>query len=279
MGFLAGVRAKIDNMRKIIKYTKNPLACMLAYVFHRKKGIKFRWEFFGDFDWKSIWFILELAEAKWYLCDHSNDLFTFTDGKLKFVAPSFDKIGALIEKPNPYHCFDYRSAVVLDIGAFTGDSIILFLKWGAKKVIAYEPVPENVKLIRQNAEINKFEDKVTVMPYGVAGRKGDAEFRYDDFNKGFGFKLGIHKISLPCVPFEEVLEGTEDVSIAKVDCEGCEKHLLEVNEIRIPRWIIEVHDPHFLPSLVNHFEGKGFDVHAEKHGSLFMVRATLKSRA
>jgi FkbM family methyltransferase len=276
MALLVKVRAKIDNIRIIIKHTKSPIACILAYVLRRKQKIEFRWKFVGDFDWNQIWFILQLADAGWFLYNRDNDLFTFTDGKLKFVAPSYDSVSTLIEKPSPYRCFDYKGAVVLDIGAFTGDSIILFLKWGAKKVIAYEPVPENVKLIKSNIEINKLEGKVTVIPYAVASRKGCIEFSYDYFNKGFGSKPGRNRISLPCISFEDVLAGTHDVSIAKVDCEGCERHLLEISEIRIPRWIIEVHDIQLLPLLVKHFEGKGFDVHVEHQGICSMLRATLR---
>jgi hypothetical protein len=60
MSFLAKIQGKIDNLRRIIKYTKNPQNCILAYAFHKRGKIKFRWGFSGDFDWGSIWFALAL---------------------------------------------------------------------------------------------------------------------------------------------------------------------------------------------------------------------------
>lgn len=263
MTFTVKIRAKTDNLRRIIKYTKNPLNCILAYAFHNKKRIKFRWGFSGDFDWKSIWFILKLAEAEWCLCDHK-DLFAFTDGKFSFYVSNFDDVGSLIDKPSPLHCFDYRNAVVLDVGAFTGDSVVLFFKWGARKVIAYEPVPKNVKLMKLNVKVNKLEEKVTVMPYAVSDEKGFAEFSYDDFDNSFGLNPGKFKIKFPSVSFEQVLNRIEDVDIAKVNCEGCEKHLLEVNDLRIHRWVIQVHHAYLLPLLINHFKNRGFDVAVNK---------------
>jgi len=274
----AKLQAKIDNFRRIIKYTKKPLSCIFTYALHKKGRIIFRWGFSADLDWGSIWFVLMLADGGWYLCDRNADFFAFTDGKFKFVATGPSKIGVLIEKPNPYHCFNYRNAVVLDIGAFSGDTLILFFKWGAKKVIAYEPVPENVKLIRLNAEVNKLEDRVTVMPYAVSNRSGYMKFDYDEFGQPFGFKLGKYKIELPSMSIRRVLSKAEDVDIAKVDCEGCEKHLLEVSDLRIPKWIIEVHYAHLLPSLVKHFKSERYDVYVEQHGNFFMLRAILKRR-
>jgi len=268
--------AKINDFYRIIKYTKTPLNCILAYALNRKERIKFRWGFSGNFDWRSTWFFIALADMGWYLYDRDKNFFKFTDGKLKFAVSSLSKVGALIEKPNPYHCFDYRNAVVLDIGAFSGDTLVLFFKWRAKKVIAYEPVAENIKLIKLNTQINKLEDKVTVMPYAVSNRSGYIEFDYDDFGVGFGLKLGKYKIKLPSISVKEVLSRAEEVDIAKVDCEGYEKHLLEVSDIRIPKWIIEVHHAHLLPSLVNYFKNKGFDVYAKQHGNVFTIRAILK---
>jgi FkbM family methyltransferase len=203
---------------------------------------------------------------------------TFTDGKFKFRVTSPSKIGVLIAKPNPFHCFDYRDATVLDIGAFSGDTLILFFKWGAKRVIAYEPVPENVKLIRLNTEINNLGDRVTVIPYAVSDRNGYVEFSYDEYKESFGLKRGKYKIKLLSISIREVLSGAEDVDVAKVNCEGCEKYLLEVDDLRIPKWIIQVHHADLLAPLVNHFESKGFDVCITPCGIFFMLRAILKEQ-
>ena len=69
---------------------------------------------------------------------------------------------------------------------------------------------------------------------------------------------GDKEITLPCKPIDEVLKGSFD--IAKFDCEGCEKYLAEVDELKIPRWIIEVHSLKTLKNLVKHFSDRGYNV-------------------
>lgn len=269
MNFIVKLQIKIDVLRRIIKYIKNPWKCVLAYVVHKNQRIKFRWGFSGNLPWDSMRFALIVADKGWYLCDCNENFLMFTDGKLKFMATNYSKMGIIAQKPDLYQCFDYKNATVLDIGAFSGDSLILFFKWGAKRVTAYEPVPENVKLIKLNVKINKLENKVTIMPYAVSDRNGYVKFSYNQFDQAFGLRPGKYKIELPCVSIREIVNKAKDVNIAKVDCEGCERYLLKVDNLRIPNWIIEVHDFNLSVLLINHFKNKGYEVLARPYGDVF----------
>ncbi|MEM5830515.1 MAG: hypothetical protein QXL82_03335, partial [Candidatus Aenigmatarchaeota archaeon] len=64
------------------------------------------------------------------------------------------------------------------------------------------------------------------------------------------------KIRVKCVSWENVLKNAikEKVDIAKVDCEGCEKFLVDVNDElikQIPEWIIECHSYEIAREIIN----------------------------
>jgi predicted nicotinamide N-methyase len=59
----------------------------------------------------------------------------------------------LVSPPSIYlkaHPYDVAGEVVLDIGAYLGDTALMWLYRGAKSVIAVEPVPEHFQYLRKN---------------------------------------------------------------------------------------------------------------------------------
>jgi hypothetical protein len=59
----------------------------------------------------------------------------------------------LVSPPSIYlkaHPYDVAGEVVLDIGAYLGDTPLMWLYRGAKSVIAVEPVPEHFQYLRKN---------------------------------------------------------------------------------------------------------------------------------
>ncbi len=259
------LKTRLVTLSQVFNYTKNPLLCLSTYISRKKAKISFKWGFIEELTWLQIRAIVKLADSGWYAlyCSREGHIL-FTDGVLKFIAPSINKIGVLGEGHKLYRRFNYNGTIVLDIGAFTGDSLILFFKWGAKKVIAYEPIPENVESIKQNVKTNKLERKVIINSYAVSDKNGYLTFTYDDLGIDFGLKEGKHEITLPCVSIKEVLKASEKIDIAKVDCEGCEKHLLKIDELIIPNWVIEVHDISTLRALIKHFKEKKYHTQVEQ---------------
>ncbi len=160
-----------------------------------------------------------------------------------------------------YKVFDFKDKNVLDIGAYIGDTAILFKKWGANKVICYEPIKENVKKIKKIAKLYGWENDIIVRPYAVWNKNGIVTFYVEKESIGkvdFGLRKGKYKIKLKCKSFEDVLKDAlrNNVEITKIDCEGCEKYLLNVNKRlikKIPYWIIETHSKDIYANLFSLF--------------------------
>ena len=71
-----------------------------------------------------------------------------------------------------------KGRIVVDGGANTGVFSIFAAKLGAKKVYAFEPIAENVELIRRNAEKNGVSDIVVPMQMALGDREFETEMEY-----------------------------------------------------------------------------------------------------
>ncbi|MEM0242870.1 MAG: FkbM family methyltransferase [Candidatus Aenigmatarchaeota archaeon] len=105
----------------------------------------------------------------------------------------------------------FKNRVVLDVGAWIGDSILLFHKLGAKRIIAYEPIKENVEFA--NKIIKKFNINCKIYPYAVCKESGIMKFIVEESEYGYGelslFKNKVNKpkeIKVKCICWKEVLE-------------------------------------------------------------------------
>jgi FkbM family methyltransferase len=121
----------------------------------------------------------------------------------------------------------------IDIGAHIGGvAVPLAIDNPALKVIAVEPVPENARLIRVNAELNGVRDRVMVVQ-AIAGEADSVAWGYDGQHHfvanaetegatvhGTGINVTIDTL---CAQFRI---GHPDVSLLKIDCEGCEWSLI-----------------------------------------------------
>lgn len=161
----------------------------------------------------------------------------------------------------PYRRLDYRGKVVLDVGGFYGETAVLFYALGAKRVVVYEPVEENVRCIRENLRRNGLEAEVH--GEGMGARDGSARVRYDIVTSSFGLRgFGSREREIRLRAAEKIIrESVAD--IAKIDCEGYESALLSVPNgvIRlIPRYIVEAHSPAVREALLRKFRSAGYDV-------------------
>lgn len=164
-----------------------------------------------------------------------------------------------------YHIVNYANKIVLDVGGYIGDTAVLFKEWGTTKVIIYEALQENIKYLKRNVRLNNIDAEI--YPLAVCGKCGEIEIMVDEKSIGtgvFGLTKGGYKIKLKAISWDKVLKHAtnEGVEIAKVDCEGCERFLLNANNRlikKIPYWIIEVHSPNIKKELVRHFTNIGFN--------------------
>jgi len=142
---------------------------------------------------------------------------------------------------NQYSILNVKGAIVIDVGAYVGDSAIYFALKGAKKVIAIEPNPEAFKEMLDNIKLNNIEDKIYPINAGLISKihsnyldsNSECLIVFGGINEAYGIyyrdivtrnKLGnkcVKAISMAdiikLIPNEDL-----DNVVLKMDCEGCE---------------------------------------------------------
>jgi len=106
---------------------------------------------------------------------------------------------------------DRSGEVVVDVGAYVGDSAVAFAQAGAT-VHAFEPLASLARCIAANARANGLEDRIVVHPIGLADADGTLPTREDVLHlvEGVGYALA----HLPA-----------NIDVLKIDCEGAEYYL------------------------------------------------------
>lgn len=147
-----------------------------------------------------------------------------------------------------YGYINVDGAIVIDIGAYLGETALFFVKKGARRVYAFEPVKTFYEYLVKNNARNNVKDKIIPLDYGAWFR--DTILKVSFLGASTGHWIDY---SHPSVEFEvrdlknilEIIYSREGViDLVKMDCEGCEYSLLTLNEeyIRLCRqYIIEIH--------------------------------------
>lgn len=131
-----------------------------------------------------------------------------------------------------YDFFDVRNGVVIDVGAYIGDTPVYFAKRGAKKVYAYEPNPVNFEFLRKNVAANGVSGIVVPLPFAVSSEKRSLVVPSDMGGGGTYTRKGIDKPSqdviydVPNQDPQGLFSPEEPVSLLKLDCKGCEREIL-----------------------------------------------------
>jgi len=132
-----------------------------------------------------------------------------------------------------YDALDVRDRVVVDVGAFVGDSAIYFALRGAKKVIAIEPHPGAYAEMLENIRINNLESVIVPVNAGLAGRSG--KIRVEDVDEE-RTSVTFHKLSdmgsVEAVTLDEIVDrfSIHGGAVLKMDCEGCEYEVLPLTK-------------------------------------------------
>ena len=95
-------------------------------------------------------------------------------------------------------------------------------------VIAYEPVPELVALLRDNIQLNWLSDRVDVRPVAVAQRAGRQSFSFDARLQGLGTLVDATEgtVRVEVVPLDDDLADVPRIDLLKIDVEGGETAVL-----------------------------------------------------
>ena len=111
-------------------------------------------------------------------------------------------------------------AVVLDIGAYIGDSAIKFILEGAKHVYSYEPHPQLYKLADQNIKLNNLGGKITLKNFGVSDNQNDLTIKEDNLLGASGvFGLTNYQrcknVTLKLLPLDSIIPEIGNIDVRK----------------------------------------------------------------
>lgn len=148
-----------------------------------------------------------------------------------------------IEKENPK---------IIDLGAYIGDTVIYFKKlYPRARIVAVEPLPENLKLLRKNIAENQLMD-VEIVEGAVTARGGEVDIFSDINPNGWTSMAGVHKggwggqqksksMKAKSIKLDDLLD--EQVDLVKMDIEGAEGAVLAKSKKldKVRNFIIEYH--------------------------------------
>jgi FkbM family methyltransferase len=144
-----------------------------------------------------------------------------------------------------------REALVIDIGANVGVFSVLAAKLYSGRVVAYEPLPNNCRLLRRNLERNAVQN-VFVAEEAVVGQDGPVQFVVTPDSVGGHVAIEGREenssgpIEVPGIGIQSVLSGYDNIDLIKLDCEGSEyeivSHITACLSKRVRALTFEVHD-------------------------------------
>jgi FkbM family methyltransferase len=122
---------------------------------------------------------------------------------------------------------------VVDIGANVGYYTLLAARLAGPggHVYAFEPSPENFRLLRRNVEANGYCN-VTLVPKAVSSTRGTASLTLDRSSSGghslSRFRGGADSVEVETVSLDEFFPGTQPpaIDVIKMDAEGAETGIL-----------------------------------------------------
>jgi FkbM family methyltransferase len=124
-----------------------------------------------------------------------------------------------------YDDLDVVNATVVDVGAGVGDTPILFVLRGARRVIALEPYPSLYRKALVNVRINGVENRVILVNAGLGLFDGEVCAEARDIRGYYMFSPSEKScVKVRMYTLRSLIRefGIERNSVLKVDCEGCE---------------------------------------------------------
>lgn len=137
--------------------------------------------------------------------------------------------------------------VILDVGANIG----AFVKWSASRwpgstILAYEPHPNNFKLLKRTVESIADNGKISFFELAVSGKAGTSKLKFgkDSINCGeWSLNVGSDfkdSVDVTVIAAKDLPEA----DILKLDVEGAEAEILEALKYRLHRFsavMLEIH--------------------------------------
>ena len=141
---------------------------------------------------------------------------------------------------------DIRNKSVPDVGAFIGDSAVLFAIMGARRLVAVEPLPLAYKMARRNVEANGLSDVVELVNCAVAKEDGRVLMLPSGELYGGIFRTTADvrgDVPVPTCALDTLIEKYGPFDVLKMDCEGCEHESIPYRRIgSLEVVFLEYHD-------------------------------------
>lgn len=161
-----------------------------------------------------------------------------------------------------YQFLRCRGRLVIDIGAEVGDSSIYFAMKGANKVVAIEPMPYNFEFLNENIKLNQLDKIIEPLNIMIGNQTkrtmievSNEPIVRDAIETTQGY--GIDEWSLGDL-FKKYSTGN---SVLKMDCEGCEYNLVNIDNKLIQNFErIQIEYHYGLDGLVDKLNDAGFKV-------------------
>ena len=127
---------------------------------------------------------------------------------------------------NDYGIIDVKDRIVVDVGAFVGDSAIYFVMKGARKVYAIEPHPGAYQEMLENIKLNNMEDKIIPINAALGDKSGKIRIPNIDTQNTVITYYGSGnngEIEVPMITLSQLIKDYSiEPDVLKMDCEGCE---------------------------------------------------------
>jgi len=176
-----------------------------------------------------------------------------------------------------------KNSIVVDVGAHIGSFTVLAAQI-ASRVLAFEPVPGNYRLLKKNLELNGLKNAVTY-EMAVSGVSGCREIGiYEDGSTGthsFYSRGGpVSKKLVQAISLEDVIEKERlpVIDFLKVDCEGAEHDIFrKMNTETAGKIRSLAMETHGISSgsaidLPSRLRALGFEVRVEQQGAYLYAR-------
>jgi FkbM family methyltransferase len=228
----------------VSRVIENPMALLSTVVFHNRRVLRFANGFEFEVSAKNWWLAERLVRLAYYgaeLTEGGNEVplhwQVFADaGLIKTPEGILFKLSNM-EPFTLAETFIYNihfapsnleGRVVVDAGAFTGDSVLNFAYQGAE-VYAYEPDPTNFRALEENLRLNpRLSPRIHPFQYAV-GKDGVTNF-HGGLEGGSGvYSRGGRVVRVPSISLDTILRENHLSSPAflKLDCKGTEYDLVE----------------------------------------------------
>lgn len=239
--------------------------------------------------WTKFWFVNE-PEKKISICKYKfvvrgSPLFA----KLTDMYVILENINGKVYNPSVNFAED---SLVVDIGAHIGGFAVLagdYAKYGT--IYAFEPFPDNFKLLKENIELNTLSN-ILAFNVAVSSSVGTADFYIDSLNTSAHSltKKSSRVIKVLQTTLKNLLEtnNIKHCNFLKIDCEGCEYGVILGTPIdilkNIDKIVLEYHVPEYFGlsnnglfrDLIDKLSEAGFRVSAEpenyQRGYIFASR-------